>query len=107
MRLIVLILALTFLAGAGPATAQQQNVANVPCVVVPPTATELIAKKHGEVPAFVGGANSAEGLFQIRLYFNPHEGNFTLFLVNPKGGHCVLMVGDGAEIAYVAPGEGS
>lgn len=98
------VMAFMFLAWAGPAVAQ---VANVPCVIVPNSAPKAAAEKHAEAPAFVGGTNTPQGLFQIGLYFNPNKGSFTLFLVNPKGGHCVLMVGDGAVIEYEAPGAGS
>lgn len=104
-RILALALTAIFLAGLVPATAQQY--AQVPCVVVAEKAPEMIAKKHGEAPTFIGGHAASEGVFQIRLYFNPETGTFSLFMVNPKGGLCVIMVGEGAEIAYVAPGSGS
>lgn len=103
-KLISVILALMFLVPAVALGNPGAPPAMVPCVVVSADAPGAVAgEKYKEAPIFIGGTNTPEGLFQIRVYFNPNAGNFTLFLVNPKGGHCVLMVGDGAAIEYEAP----
>ncbi len=104
-RILAIALAAIFLAGAVPATAQQY--AQVPCLIAPKKAPEMIAKTHGEAPIFIGGIAVEEEMFRVRLYFNPDTGTFSLFMVNPKGGLCVIMTGEGAEIEYIAPGSGS
>ena len=105
-RFTGVILAIIFLAGTGAANARP-NVTNVPCVIVENSAPQFLAEKHGESAVFVGGTNTEQGPFQVGLYFDPEDGGFTLFLINPKGGHCVLMVGDGALMDYVKPDQGS